>query len=203
MTRKIATYVTAAVLGAALLAATQALSQEGEKPAMPSMDQMMKMYEKLNAPGPEHARFQEAIGTWKTEAKSWMGPGEPTVSSGTSQIEVIFGGRYFQEHYRCDSPDMPFEGLNLIGYDNHKKKYVSVWVDNLSTGFVIMEGTRDDATKTTTLTGEYDDPFFGPSKLRSTIRELSKDQQAYEMYRTGPDGREQKVMEITYTRQPS
>jgi hypothetical protein len=201
MVKKIATYVMAVALGAGLLFGTQAMSQEGQEPAMPGMEQMMKMYEKLNAPGPEHARFKEAVGAWTTETRMWMGPGEPSVSTGTSEMQVVFDGRYLEEHYRCMFDDKPFEGIGLLGYDNHKKKYVHVWFDNHSTGFMVTEGTYDEATKTITMLGEYDDPFFGPTTMKSLVRELSKDRQVVEMYRIGPTGQEQKNMEITYTRQ--
>ena len=201
MLKKIAGCVLAAALGAALLAGTQAMSQEGQKPGTPSMEEVMKMYEKLNTPGPEHARFKEAVGTWKTETKMWMGPGEPSVSYGVSKMETILGGRYMKEHFRCTMMDQPFEGLALAGFDNHRKKYISVWLDNLSTDIMVMEGTFDEATKTGTYVGDYDDPFFGPTKMKNVVREISKDKHIFEMFKIGPDGTEQKEMEITYTRQ--
>ena len=148
MIKKIAIYVLVAAVGAGLMATTQAMSQEGKQPPGPDMEQMMKMYEKLGAPGPEHARFAEAVGTWKTETKMWMGPGEPSVSTGISKREVIFGGRYVKEDFRCTMMGKPFQGLAIAGYDNIKKKHVSVWLDNGSTGIMLMEGTYDEATKT-------------------------------------------------------
>jgi hypothetical protein len=99
--------------------------------------------------------------------------------------------------------DKPFEGLNVTGYDNLKKKYVSVWLDNHSTGFITMEGAYDEAAKTTTYVGEYDDPLTGRAKMRNVLREITKDRYVFETYQVGPDGREQKNMEITYTRQAS
>jgi hypothetical protein len=200
MSKKIATYVFAMLLGAGLLATTRALSQEGKEPGMPDPEQMMKMYEQFNAMGPEHARFKEAVGTWNTVTKMWMGPGEPTISTGTSEMEVVFGGRYMVEHFKCTMMERPFEGMALAGFDNLKKKYVSIWLDNMSTGFMVMEGTFDEATKTTTSYGEYDDPFMGRQKMKSVLREVSKDKHVFEMYQIGPDGQENKTMEITYSR---
>ncbi|MCP4247615.1 MAG: DUF1579 domain-containing protein [bacterium] len=200
MTRRIAPYVLAAFLGAGLLAATQALSQEGKEPPAPNPEEMMKAYEAISAPGPQHAQFQDAVGTWKTETKSWMGPGEPEVSTGTSELKTILGGRYLQERFACTTMNRPFEGMGLFGYDNVKKKYVSAWVDNFGTGIMLFEGTRDEATKTTTMFADYVDPFMGPTKLKSVIREVSKDKHVFEMYMIGSGGDEQKSMEITYTR---
>jgi hypothetical protein len=203
MLKKTVTYVLAAVLGAGLLASTQALSQEEKQPAGPSPEQMMEMYAKLAEPGPEHARFKDAVGNWHAESKFWAGPGEPNVTSGTSTMEVVFGGRYLVDHYRCTLFDMPFEGMGITGYDKSKKKYVHVWLDNFSTGFMMSEGTYDEATKTTTLLGEFDDPMTGQKqKTKTLIREVTKDKTVMDMYMIGPDGAEFKNMEITYTRQP-
>ncbi len=203
MAKKLTMYLLAAVFGAGLLASTRALSQEGQQPSGPSPEQLMEMYAKLSEPGPEHAQFKEAAGTWHTETKMWMGPGEPDVSSGTSTMEVIFGGRYMVERYRCMMKDRPFEGMGIVGYDKLKKKYVHVWLDNFGTGFMVSEGTRDEATKTSTYLGEYDDPMTGQKqKHKNVLREVTKDQTVMEMYMVGPDGTEFKSMEITYTRQP-
>ena len=89
MTRRIVPYVFAAFLGAGLLAATQAMSQEGKEPATPGTEETMKAYQAAAAPGPQHAQLREAVGTWKTETKIWMGPGEPEVSTRTSEIKAI------------------------------------------------------------------------------------------------------------------
>ena len=173
----------------------------GKEAAAPSHDAMMQMWAAMNQPGPEHAQFKESVGKWKTETKMWMGPGEPTISYGLSEMSVVFGGRYLREHYRCTSEEMPFEGIALVGYDTMKKKYVSVWYDSMSTGIMVTEGTRDEATKTTTMfSAEYDDPFKGRGKIKNVIREPSKDTQVMEMYWIGADGQERKEMEMTYQR---
>ena len=110
---------------------------------MTDVDAMMAAWAEANAPGPEHEKFKDAVGTWKTECKMWMGPGEPQVSQGTSTMELVFGGRYLKEQYSSPMGDHPFEGLCYVGYDNMKKKHVQFWIDTMSTGFTIMEGDRD------------------------------------------------------------
>ena len=169
--------------------------------AAPSYDEMMEIWAQMNAPGEEHARFKECVGKWKTETKMWMGPGKPMVFEGVSEVSLVFGGRYLREHYRCTSPEMPFEGVALVGYDTIKKEFVSIWYDSMSTGIMLTRGTRDEATKTTTmLSAEYDDPFKGRGKVKNVIYELTKDTQRMEMYWIGADGKEFKEMEIAYTR---
>lgn len=194
MRKTIGAYSILAVLGTALLTAC------GTSPA-PRVDEMMKMYEQLNALGPEHARLRDVVGTWHAEARYWMGPGEPTVCQGSSRMELILDGRYLKEDFHCATPKRPYAGMALLGYDNSLKKYVSVWMDNWSTGIIRAEGTHDPATKTTTMTGEYQDPLMGRVKTRSVLRELSKDTLLFETYRLGFMGGEEKEMEIAYTRQ--
>ena len=56
---------------------------------------------------------------------------------------------------------MPFEGHNLLGYDNFRNEYVSVWRDNLSTAPMVSRGTFDPATKSLTMTATMDDFMSG------------------------------------------
>ncbi|HNQ24068.1 MAG TPA: DUF1579 domain-containing protein [Phycisphaerae bacterium] len=198
MFKKVAMYLVAALVGAGLFAAASAMSEEPQQPPM-SMEEMMKKYAELSKPGPEHAQFQNCVGKWKTETKMWMGP-EPTVSAGTSEMELMFGGRFVKEQFHCLSAEMPFDGVSITGYDKAKKKYVSIWFDSLSTGFMVSEGTYDATTKTMTMFGESVDPLMGPVKSKSVIREVSKDKTVMEMFMLLPGGQEQKSMEITYTR---
>ncbi len=50
--------------------------------------------------------------------------------------------------------DMNFKGMAIEGYDNVKKKFVSSWIDNMSTMIMNSEGTYDAATKTFTYNAE-------------------------------------------------
>lgn len=49
---------------------------------------------------------------------------------------------------------MPFEGHGTLAYDNHRKMFVSTWIDNMGSGIMVLEGTYDDASKTLTLMGK-------------------------------------------------
>jgi hypothetical protein len=63
-------------------------------------------------------------------------------------------------------------------------------------------GTCDPDGKIITMTGEASDPMSGKTnqKWRTVLRIESKDKHVFEMYGPGPDGKEFKQMEITYTR---
>ncbi len=164
-------------------------------------DPMHKMMEQMAAPGPQHERMQSSVGTWKTEMKHWMGPGEPTEATGVSVIKSVMGGRYLEEHFTSNMMGQEFVGHGVFGYDKIKGKYVSVWFDNMSTGLMFMEGTYDEATKTLTTKGEAEMMPGMKSKMRIVEKEIDKNNRVMEMFMTMGEGAEEmKTMEIKYTR---
>ena len=198
------------VVGAVALAAvilfvsTQVLSQE--KPGQPpagDWEQMMAKWKEMNAKGPEHERFKDMVGPWETVTKSWMAPNaEPMVSKGMAHFRLILDGRYVEQKYRCDTADGVFEGLGLEGYDRFKQKYVSIWMDNMSTGIYMSLGTVDETGKVFTYYGKMDDPMTGQKDkvVKSVARVIDDDHVVFEMYDKIPDVGEFKNMEIVYTR---
>jgi len=189
-----------------LLVCTQVMSQEKpalQPPGEDPMAEMMAKWKAMNAMGPEHKRFEKMVGTWDTESRMWLFPGsEATLSKGTAVFRLIFDGRYVEQKYKCSMGDEQFEGLGIEGYDNFKKKYVSVWMDNSSTGICMSLGTFDESGKICTYEGKMDDPMTGQKDkvVKSVAREITADKVVFEMYDKTPGGDEFKTMEITYTR---
>jgi hypothetical protein len=96
---------------------------------------------------------------------------------------------------------MPFEGLGLMGYDNTSGRFQTSWVDNMGTMIMYMTGQYDPAAKSITYTGQMDDIVKPGTKVnvRQVIRLVSHDSHVMEWYETR-DGKEAKIMEITYSR---
>lgn len=171
--------------------------QEGKM----DMQAMMEVYKKLAIPGEAHKLLASLAGTWVTRTRSWMGPDQPpTETTGTCEQKVILGGRFLQQEYTGDMMGEPFTGINIMGYDNHTKKYLSVWIDSMSTGMYYFEGTVSADGKTITQDSNYDDPVRGPMNWRSVTRLADDNTLLYEMYMTPKGGKEEKVMEMTVTR---
>ena len=194
------------LIAVALLVSTQVLSQEKTDtppPGEQGMEEMMAKWAAMNAKGPEHKKFEQMVGTWDAEMKWWMAPGaEPMVSPATAEFELIFDGRYVKQTYTCQWMGKPFTGMSIEGYDNFKKKYVSIWLDSDSTGISMSLGTADESGKVTTYYGKMDDPMTGQKDkvVKSIAREINENKVVYEMYDTPPGGAEYKNMEIIYTR---
>ena len=168
--------------------------QEGKK------DKAMEVYQKLGTPGAPHKLLAGMAGSWSTRIKTWMGPDSPPMESrGTSEQKMLLGGRFLQQEFTSEMMG-GYSGIGFTGYDNHTKKYVSTWMDSMSTGILFFEGTADAGGKTITQKSRYNDPVKGPAEWRSVTRIVDDNTEIFEMYNSVKGGKEEKMMEITYTR---
>ncbi len=181
--------------------AAQLIAQESSERGADSQKVMQKWIEFMT-PGAEHELLKYKVGKWTMKVELRTGPDQPaTTSEGTSEMKLIMGGRYLMDNTKSNFQGNPFEGLGLTGYDNLKKRFVSVWIDNLGTGFTISSGTYDESTKTYKYTTMSPDVVSGQYKrTRTTEHVVNDDQWVAEMYDTAPDGKEFLMMKATYTR---
>jgi len=162
---------------------------------------MMEVYQKVGTPGVSHKMLAGLAGSWTTKTKAWMEPDKPPVEgTGTCEQKMLFDGRYLQQVYTGEMMGSPFTGINLVGYDNHTKKYVSVWMDSMSTGIYFFEGTASADGRTITQECSYDDPVRGPALWRSVSRIVDENTMEYEMFLIPKGGKEEKMMEMTVSR---
>lgn len=153
-------------------------------------------------PGLEHKLLDRLAGSWETRTRYWMAAGvEPVESAGTSERKWILDGRFLMEEFDGGNLALPFRGLGLFGYDNFEKKYTSAWVDTMNTSILTNLGDYDKASDVVNFIGQYKDPWTGVKKKeRGVTRFVSKDEHTLEIHVTEPDGKEFKMLEITYTR---
>lgn len=173
----------------------------GQPPADPMMEMMMEMAK----PTAEHQAMAKMAGTWDAAVKMFEpGTDKTEDSKGVMTNTLIHGGRFIHMDFKGEMWGGPFTGSGLWGYDKATKKYVSTWCDNWSTGIMVMTGTYDAASKTYTSEGDMAMP--GPDgqvmqmKHRQIVKVISDDKHTMEMHGPGPDGKDMKFMEITYTR---
>lgn len=171
--------------------------QEGKFDVQKAMD----LYKKVGTPGEPHALLAKLEGSWVTRSRGWMEPGTPPVeSSGTCEQKLILDGHYLQQFYTGDMMGQPFAGINLLGYDNHEGKYVSVWLDSMSTGIYRFEGHASADGRTISQECSYDDPARGPALWRTVTKITDDNTIDFEMFLTPRGGKEEKMMEMTITR---
>ena len=175
------------------LSSVFAIAQEAQQ----DQQAMMEAYMKMMAPNENHEYLKNFVGEWDVTTTSWMMPGaEPTVSNNSSKAELILGGRFLKMAFKGTMMGMPFEGIQINGYDNYQKKHISFWIDNSSTAFYLLSGSLDDSGKVMTERAEWPDPMTGGTmKVRTATKWISPDEFVYEMFMISPDGQEFKSLE--------
>ena len=161
--------------------------------------EMMKKMEAAGTPGPAHKALEALVGNWKAEVKCWHEPGgQPQISHGTAKANWTLNGRFLEEKFEGEMMGKPFRGLSLMGYDNTKQTFNTVWVSDMQTSMFVSEGRGENGNKVITLEGKANCPATGRKDvpMKTVFRVISPDKHVFEMY----DGNT-KTMEITYTRQ--
>ncbi len=164
--------------------------------------EMQKRMEAAGTPGPAHKALDALAGNWKAEVKCWMEPGgQANISQGTAKASWTLNGRFLEEEFHGEMMGKPFTGRSLMGYDNIKQTFNTVWVSDMQTSIFTSEGKADSGNKVITLEGKSTCAATGQKDVpvKTVFRIISPDKHVFEMFdkRTGM---EEKTMEITYTR---
>ena len=143
-------------------------------------------------PGPEHQLLKQREGNWETTMKAG---GQD--SKGTVTYKMELGGFWLTGAMESDMFGMKFTGRSFESYNPEKKKYVSVWMDSMSTAPVTMEGTYDKDKKTIEMTGEG--PGMGGKFMKYKSVTKLPDKDTFEMTMWIGDGKEP-VFTVIYKR---
>jgi hypothetical protein len=165
--------------------------------------EMMKKMEAAGTPGPAHKALEAFVGNWKAEVKCWCEPGgAPQVSQGTAKASWILNGHFLEEEFHGEMMGKPFIGRSLMGYDNIKQTFNTVWVSDMQTAILTSEGKGENGNKVITLEGQTSCPATGRKDMpmKTVFRLLSPDKYVFEMF-DASRGADAKTMEITYIRQ--
>ncbi len=148
--------------------------------------------------GKEHARLKELVGTWDAVVK--FGDNE---SKGQMVYTMGLGGLWLLSDFNGEFAGAPFLGKGADGFDQQKGKYVSIWIDSMSTSPTISEGTLDASGKVMTMYGDMVGPDGKPFKTRMVTEMTDKDHMVFTIHGKGPDGKEGPMMSIHYARRKS
>ncbi len=142
-----------------VFAAAPARSQEPEKPS------------------PEHEVLKKMEGTWDVTMKAGG-----TDMKGTATYKMELGGLWLASTFEVDLFGTKFQGKGLDTYDAKKKKYTSIWADNMSSTPMLMEGTYDKEKKAQTMTGEGPGMDGKPAKWKSVSEFTDADTITFNMF---------------------
>lgn len=187
------------------LTAALAMSQDKDKAPAGGMDEaaMMKAMMEAGATGPQHKALEPMAGKFTYTSKFKMDPSQDWMTSdGEYEGEMALGGRFLMTKVSGNMMGAPFTGMGCMGYDNVIKKFVSGWIDSMSTGIMRSEGTSDAAMKVFTFEGEMMDPMTRKPCAFKYAFEV-KDNDHFTMRWWSPsmtDGKMFESMVIDYTR---
>ena len=152
-------------------------------------------------PGKRHKQLDVLAGSWDVVVKFKYGSGSERQGKASSEAKWILGGRFLQQEYKSESGQVT---LQFMGYDNQKKKFFEVKMDNMDTGVLYTEGTISEDGKVIINVGDRTDPMTGETRrLRTVTTILDKDHYTVEWFQAGVDGKEQKVVTMIHTRKQS
>lgn len=180
---------------------SSALAVDG--PSSTKTGEKMRALVEFGTPGESHRRLAELAGKWKYTSTWRESPGaKPEESTGTASMKMVLDGRFLQQSIKGTAMGRPFEGMGIVGYDNLKKRYENVWLDNMSTGMARGTAMYDIASKTLMENGEFSCPATKDKVMtyRAEWKLTDKDNQTYTMWTKDVDGKEFKSMEMVYKR---
>ena len=158
----------------------------------------------MPTPGVEHKNLDPFAGTFRSEVKIWMDPGDPMVSTGTMTNTFQLDGLYLHQDYVGDPTEGPFasfKGQGFWGYNTTARKYEGFWIDNASTTMQMESGNIDADGKVWEMYSEFTHPGTGQvMKKRSVITLIDDDHHKMETFFVMDGQPDFKNMEINYER---
>ncbi len=161
----------------------------------------MKAYMDYLTPGPFHQHLAQSEGNWDYQMKMFSEPGKaPDIENGTAKAEMILGGRYLQINHDGTAWGMPFQAIQIFGFDNVKQEFLAFWIDNMGTGFTFSSGKMDFEKDYLEMSGSFVDAAQKKDvNFRSVLKSTDIDHFNIEMYVT-KDGKESMFWDTSYSR---
>lgn len=98
-------------------------------------------------PQQEHAWLKQFTGEWTSLSKTVATPEQPSIDCTGSMQSRMLGEFWVVNRIEGDMAGMTYRGLQTIGYDAKKKKYVGTWVDSMMGHLWHYEGSVDASGK--------------------------------------------------------
>lgn len=141
-------------------------------------------------PTKEHQWLKKFVGRWATTSKGVMAEGQPAMETTGTINSQMMGGFWVVNRMNAKVAEMSFRGIQTVGYDVKKKKYVGTWIDSTNGSMWYYLGTIEK--NGTMLVLEADGPdMVDPNKTtkyRDAYEFKSKDEIIVKSSMQKPDG---------------
>ena len=154
-----------------------------------------RVQDKPEVPKPvkEHEFLKKFTGTWESKMSLRHAPDQPWMETkGTEQARMV-GDFWVVSDMKIDSSEMPMQGMQTVGYDPIKKKYVVTWIGSTNPSLSVGEGTISGQTLTTEITST--DCQTGKPLSMTMVQEFKDDDTyVWTMRMKGKDGKDFECM---------
>lgn len=174
----------------------------GQGPGEAGLTAEMQAWMAAGIPNEHHENLSRMAGDWDMHLKMWMEPGTPPMEfTGETHNTMIMGGRFLQSQISTELGGEQLKSMGLEGYDNVKKKHISLFIDNSGTAMQVSEGECSEDGKVITSWPESLDPASGKiTKMKTKLTIISDDRYLFEASEQGPDGEHIQKAEINHIR---
>jgi hypothetical protein len=156
-------------------------------------------------PGEQHEYLAKSVGEWHGTNTMWSPDGtEIGQTECNVSVTPMMDGRYTKVEWEGEMPGMgPYHGFGIYGFDNVSQKFVSIWLDNHSTGIMQGSGELSEDGKTLTWEFTHNCPLTKkPTAIREIETVTGPNAKTIEMHATDPKTAKQyKMMYFEMTRQ--
>ncbi len=124
----------------------------------------------------QHEWLRKFVGEWDVVSEATVGEGQPAMKAEATMKSTMLGNLWLVNKSETKVGGMTVAGIQTIGYDPEKKKYIGTWVDSMMNHIWHYEGTVDpDGKKITLATDGPSMSGEGTDKYRDAYEFTSKD----------------------------
>lgn len=158
--------------------------------------------------GAKNQPLAELAGEWHYKAAFWAAPNDkPKWTKGVVRNEMTLDSRFLSSTFagklNIGGNEASVKGQGLIGYDNARRAFSSVWVDTLSTSLMTGVGKYDSQKGAIVESGEFTNPLTGAvAKFRSELQFAGPEDYKRTIFTVDKSGKETKLMEFDCSKRP-
>lgn len=154
-----------------------------------------RVQDKPDMPKPvkEHEFLKKFEGTWESKMSMRHTPDAPWMEVRARDQARMVGDFWVLTEMKIDSGEMPMQGVQALGYDPVKKKYVVTWIGSMNPSLSVGEGSVSGQKLTTEI--KSTDCQTGKPLSMSMVQEFKDDDTlVWSMKMKDKDGKEFETM---------
>ncbi|MBM3976359.1 MAG: DUF1579 domain-containing protein [Planctomycetes bacterium] len=154
-------------------------------------------------PSAAHARLAEMLGTYDVTMRMQWAPGQPAMESkGTAKVAWFSEGKWLQSTWDIEMMGQAVKGIDHLGYDNFKERFVWCKLDSMQTTIQTAAGHFDQSGDNLILWGTIDEPMTPEQdkQVKYVFRGYGQDRFTLEVHDMMIGETNTKVLELEYVR---